>query len=80
MSEATKADRPLPVLSSEGLGAAAPKRDRLVLWANLLMVHLWVAAWWVPPGWYPAAMALVSILIAGLMTSMPNVEASGRPR
>ena len=29
MSEATKADRPLPVLSSEGLGPNAPLLDRL---------------------------------------------------
>ena len=53
--------------STDQLGAAAPKRDNVALWGNLLMVHVWGAACWVRPGWFPAAAALVSILIAGLI-------------
>jgi hypothetical protein len=60
-------DQPLGLGCSEGLGAAVPKRDRLALWGNLLMAHTWGAACWVRPGWVPAALALVSILIAGLI-------------
>ena len=65
MSE--KADGPLGLASNEGLGAGPPKRDVVALWGNLLMVHVWGAACWVRPGWFPAAAALVSILIAGLI-------------
>jgi hypothetical protein len=52
---------------SEGLGAAATKRDKLALWGNLIIAHTWGAACWVSPGWAPAAMTLVSLLIAGMI-------------
>jgi hypothetical protein len=37
------------------------------MWANLLVAHAWGAACCVRPGWFPAAVSLVSILIAGLI-------------
>ena len=52
---------------TEQLGAAVPKRDKTALWGNLLMAHVWGAACWVRPGWFPAAIALVSIILAALI-------------
>lgn len=61
---------------SEGLGAAVPKRDRLALWGNLLMAHAWGAACYVRPGWFPAAVSLVSILLAALILYEDKITAA----
>ena len=61
---------------SEMLGAADTKRDRMAFWGNLLIAHTWGAACWVRPGWFPAAMALVSIVIAGLILYEDEITAA----
>jgi len=50
-----------------GVRRSASKRDSAAMWANLLVAHAWGAACCVRPGWFPAAVSLVSILIAGLI-------------
>jgi hypothetical protein len=61
---------------SAGLGAAHPKRDTLPFWANLVMAHVWGAATWVRPGWAPALIACVSLLIAGLILYEDRISAA----
>ena len=38
--------------------------DRIALWGNLAITHVWGAALYVNPGWFPAAMALSSLVLA----------------
>lgn len=61
---------------SDGLGATVPKRDSTSLWGNLLMAHVWGAATWVRPGWLPASLALVSLVIAGLIMYEDRITAA----
>lgn len=61
---------------SAGLGAAPPKRDTLPFWANLVMAHVWGSATWVRPGWAPAFLACVSLLIAGLILYEDRISAA----
>ena len=60
----------------DALIPAAPKRDNHALWASLLMVHVWCAATWVRPGWLPALLALVSLVIAGLIMYEDRIAAA----
>lgn len=61
----TEMQRPDGSGLSEGLGAAVPKRDDFALWGNLVIAHVWGAAFWVSPGWLPALAWAFSMLIAG---------------
>jgi hypothetical protein len=66
MSNETKKDADVGRLE-HGVRRSAPKRDSAAMWANLLVAHAWGAACYVRPGWFPTAVSLVSILIAGLI-------------
>lgn len=65
---------------SDGLGAAAPKRDSVAMWGNLLIAHAWGAACYVRPGWFPAAVSMVSILLAALILYEDEIAAYLRAR
>ncbi len=55
---------------------AAPKRDRLALWGNLVIAHTWGVACWIRPGWFPAAVLLVSIILAALILYEDKITAA----
>jgi hypothetical protein len=56
--------------------AAHPKYDRRALWGNLLIAHIWGAACYVRPGWFPAAVTLVSFLMAALILYGDKITAT----
>ena len=33
------------------------------IWSNILLVHLWAVAYYIKPGWAPAAVCAVQIVI-----------------
>jgi hypothetical protein len=55
---------------------AMPKRDSFAMWGNLLVAHAWAAACYVRPGWFPAAVSLVSILLAALILYEDKITAA----
>ena len=55
---------------------AAPKRDRLALWGNLVIAHTWGVACWIRPGWFPAAVLLVAITLAALILYEDKITAA----
>jgi len=60
----------------QGVRHAAPKRDSVAMWGNLLIAHAWGAACYVRPGWFPAAVSLVSIMLAALILYEDNITAA----
>ena len=59
-----------------GVRHAAPKRDSLAMWGNLLIAHVWFAAGWVRGGWWPFAVGALSLLIAGLILYEDKITAA----
>ena len=55
---------------------AAPKRDRLALWSNLVIAHTWGVACWIRPGWFPAAVLLVAITLTALILYEDKITAA----
>jgi hypothetical protein len=55
---------------------AAPKRHSVAMWGNLIVAQAWSAACYVRPGWFPAAVSLVSILIAALILYEDKITAA----
>ena len=49
-------------------------KESKAAWWHLLLAHLWGAACWVRPGWFPATIALVSVLLAGLALYRDRLE------
>ena len=48
---------------SEGLGAAVPKRDKVALWGNIVLLHLWGAVNYLKPGWFPMMAGVVQVVL-----------------
>jgi hypothetical protein len=46
------------------------------MWGNLIVAQAWSAACYVRPGWFPAAVSLVSILIAALILYQDKITAA----
>ena len=55
---------------------AVSKRDSVSMWGNLLIAHAWGAACYVRPGWFPATVSLVSILLASLILYEDKITAA----
>ena len=45
------------------LGAAAPKRDDVALWGNIVLLNLWGAVGYLKPGWFPAMAGVLQLVI-----------------
>ena len=58
------------------VGRPVPNRDNVALWGYSVVSHIWCAALWVQPGWFPASAMLVSILLAGLILYQDRITAA----
>lgn len=43
-------------------------------WSNLVIAHVWGAAVWIKPGWFPASVALISFVMATLILRQEHAE------
>jgi len=77
MTERNKTAQPAPLGQVErSVRHAAPKRHSVAMWGNLIVAQAWSAACYVRPGWFPAAVSLVSILIAALILYQDKITAA----
>lgn len=52
------------------------KRDNLAMWCSVMVAHAWSVACYVRPGWFPATVSLVSILMAALILYKDKITAA----
>lgn len=77
--QATDTPQQVPAVGApldRGVRHAVPKRDSVAMWGNLLIAHAWGAACYVRAGWFPAAVSLVSILLAALILYEDKITAA----
>ena len=65
MTETNRTTPPFGLASTDGLGAAAAKRDDVALCGSIVLVHLWGAVGYLKPGWFPAMAGTAQLVLAG---------------
>lgn len=70
-----KSDTPLGLGSSDGLGAAVPKRNDVALWGSIVLLQLWGAVGYLKPGWLPALAGLAQLVLTCAIYFDRNADA-----